>query len=117
MTEDMNLDGFLSNESIRNAWVSERSIRIYIRRSMRYVGEQMVPCLDVGSVEVMEKDRGTKVFTSFLGRFEVAAKQLKRGVYVESILEKRLLDFLLRRGYTNLTPDSICPSVYKKITN
>lgn len=110
----MTLEEFIDNALLRNEWIAEKNIRVYIRRSVRYINGKMVPALDIGSVEVDEDKRGQKVFTRFLTRFEAAAKALQRIVYVESILEPRLYDFLLKNGYARVpnTAD-IAPSVYK----
>ena len=110
----MTLDEFLDNPLLRNEWIAEKNIRVYIRRSVRYINEKMTPALDVGSVEVDEGKRGQKVFTEFLRSFEAAAKCAGRIVYVESILEPRLVPFLARMGY-KFVPDTapIAPSMYK----
>ena len=113
----INFDIFVNSDHIRNTWIYERDISIYVRRSQRFIDGKVIPCLDIGSVEVIEKHRGIGIFTSFLNRFEEAAKKLNRAVFVESILEPRLVSFLNRREYTNyrLSTD-LCPSMYKKFS-
>ena len=113
-TPRMNFDTFIKAESVKNAWIYERDIAIYVRRSTRFINEKAVKCLDIGSVEVVEKHRGIGIFTSFLSRFEEEAKKLNRAVFVESILNNRLAKFLSRRGYT-IHPHSVelCPSMFK----
>jgi GNAT superfamily N-acetyltransferase len=111
----MNFDAFLSNQNIRNQWIAERDISVYIRRSVRVLDATMPKlCLDIGSVEVEEEHRGMGIFTSFLNRFEKAAKDLNRSVYIESILNPRLIKFLERRGY-KLVPGSqgLAPNMFK----
>lgn len=110
----MNLDQFLSEERLNNSWIREKHIDVYVRRSKRFIGNQSYSMLDVGSVEVDENFRGLGIFTAFLVRYEKEAKKLKRGVYIESILNPRLLKHLLSKGYT-LVPviDPISPSIYK----
>lgn len=110
----MNFDMFIRSEKVRNTWIYERNIAIYVRRSRRFITGKVTLCLDLASVEVTEKHRGIGIFTSFINRFEQAAKKLNRTVFVESILEPRLVSFLNRREYTNyqLSTD-LCPSMYK----
>jgi GNAT superfamily N-acetyltransferase len=110
----MNLDTFLATDGLRNSWIKERDIEIYVRKSVRLIGSETYPCLDIGSVEVREKHRGQGVFTAFLYRFEQEAKKLGRGVYIESILNLRLKTYLLTKGY-KLVPRTcdMSPSVYK----
>lgn len=113
----MNFDIFIQSDNVRNAWIHERDISIYIRRSVRFIDNEAIPCLDIGSVEVVEKHRGIGIFTSFLNRFEEASKKLNRVVFIESILNARLVSFLARRGYVK-HPHSvdICPSMYKVLS-
>ena len=110
----MNFDTFIVSPKIRNCWVHERDLSVYVRRSMRFIGKEAVKCLDIASVEVNEKRRGCGIFKEFLARFEVEAKNLNRAVFVESILEPRLLQFLFKRGYIKHPHSTdICPSVFK----
>lgn len=112
----MNLNSFLSS-TLRNAWIAEKHMKVYVRRSMRLinVGEEMSPCLDLATVEVSEKHRGKGILTAFLKRFEAEAKNQKRAVYIESILNPRLYDYLLENGYTRVPLSSdISPCVFKK---
>lgn len=109
----MIFDTFIDSPKIRNTWIYERDIKVYVRRSTRYIDGNSVLCLDIASVEVLEKRRGQGLFKAFLNRVEKAAAAMNREVFVESILEPRLLQFLLKRNYT-LVPNSIPPCVHKK---
>ena len=112
----MNLKQFLSNDSLRNAWLDEPNMKVYVRRSIRYLADipNLSPCLDIASIEVDEDHRGNGVFTAFLDRFEQEAKKLNRVVFVESILEPRLYQYLLTRGYTDVPGTcEMSPCVFK----
>jgi GNAT superfamily N-acetyltransferase len=92
-------------------------MKVYVRRSVRYLTNTPVKCLDVASIEVDEDHRGNGVFTAFLNRFEQEAKKLNRVVYVESILEPRLYQFLLTKGYKDVPGTcETSPTVFKIIT-
>lgn len=93
----MNLDEFLRSDE-RNAWIKERYMQAYVRRSRRYIGGSTFEFLDLANVEVDEARRGSGVLTLFLRRFEREARRYNRGVYVESILEPRLVPFLTKNG-------------------
>ena len=108
----MNLFQFLSNTKLRNTWIREPHISVYVRRSIRFIGDKSIPCLDIGSVTVDEKFQGRGVFTAFLERFEHEAEQLNRAVFVESILEPRLRKFLLSEGYS-FVPNTMEANMYK----
>ena len=59
----------------------------------------MFDCLDLASVEVIERFRGKGRFTTFLGVFEQKAKEIGRAVFVESVMDQRLQNFLIKRRY------------------
>ena len=110
----MNLIQFLESELLPNHWIREHQIDVYVRKSKRYINSQMFPFLDIGTVTVDAKHRHRGIFTAFLDRFENEARKLKRGVYIESILNPRLYQFLLKIGYIPVPGiDPISPSVYK----
>ena len=115
----MNLTQFTADYRLRNAWLREPNMSVYVRRSVRILGNNrdIVPCLDLASVEVDESKRGTGILTKFLRRFEAEAKSLKRAVYVESIQEPRLREFLLKNGYTLTGRDNdIAVNMFKIMT-
>jgi GNAT superfamily N-acetyltransferase len=113
----MNFDAFIKATHLRNAWIYEQDIAIYVRRSMRFINDTTVLCLDLASVEVAEHVQGRGVFTAFLYRFEQEAKKMNRAVFVESILNKRLENFLLKKGYIQHPHSTdICPCLYKLLS-
>jgi GNAT superfamily N-acetyltransferase len=95
----MKLHEFSKDLNIRNKWVYERKINVYIRRSSRIIGTLRLPCLDLATVEVDENYRGQGIFTKFLIRFEKLAKNENRVIYVENVMNERLKMFLLTNGY------------------
>lgn len=115
----MNLDQFLAEKNLRNTWIREHHLDVYVRKSFRLLDASTTatPCLDIGSVEVDEGQHGKGIFTAFLERFEQVAKTEKRAVYIESILNNQLKTFLLSRGY-QMTPNSsdLSPNVFKLLS-
>ena len=117
----MTLDTFIDCDGLRNQWISERNISVYVRKSVRMIEGDLVACLDIGSVEVDEEHRGVGIFTGFLQRMEDYGKKLNRTIFVESILEPRLLRFLLQRGYQldrawRIEPTLPAPCVFRKMS-
>lgn len=110
----MTFNKFVRDDSLRNTWIYGRRIKVYIRRSNRLINDKIMSCLDLANVEVDENYRGIGIFTKFLDDFEFNAIQMKRVVYVESIPNLRLYNYLLRRGYklTKLS-NPLSPCVYK----
>lgn len=114
----MNLDQFVADKNLRNIWIQERDINVYVRKSIRMLDRSTTatPCLDIGSVEVHESHRGQGTFTAFLTQFEKAAGKLKRAVYVESIINEQLVKFLEARGYKFVSGRTgPAPSMFKII--
>jgi len=110
----MNLSKFLINDKVRNLWIEEPHMRVYVRRSFRNIGSKTFLCLDCASVEVDEDYRGKGIFSTFLIRFEKEAKKLNRAVFVESIQEPRLRNYLLTIGYKDVPGTSeFAPNMYK----
>ena len=110
----MDLKRFLASP-LRNVWISEPYIRVYVRKSIRLIDNVHRDCLDIGSVEVEPHKRNNGVFSKFLLKFEKTAKRLNRAVYVESILNSRLEEMLKKRDYKYLSDFSGAPTMYKEI--
>jgi len=112
----MNLNQFLSSDEDR-AWIKEPHINVYVRKTFHYISKNKYPFLDLANVGVKEKFRGKGIFKAFLKQFENEAKKSNRGVYVESIQEIRLEEFLKKNGYKYVlgTPEAF-PSMYKLFT-
>lgn len=112
--KSFNLQQFIKSE-YRNLWIKEPKISVYVRKNYRFIDDCFRETLDLANVEVVKRYRGRGVFTSFLDRAETAAKQLQWVIYVECIMEPRLIPFLRRRGYKqNKSIDAYLPiSLYK----
>jgi hypothetical protein len=102
-----------NSSAARNTWIVHKNIKVYVRKGQRRLpnttGFQLT--FDVANIEVMA-EKGKGVFTEWLGIAEHQARLLGYdAVFVESILEERLIPFLERRGYKHM-PGSIPPSMY-----
>lgn len=83
----MNLKQFLSS-SLRNQWIREPGIDLYVRRSIR-MG------IDIDLASLSADKLGNGAFTSFLDKYEPY-----HVFYVECIHNPRLVPYLAKRGYT-----------------
>ena len=95
----------------RNGWIENDKIKVYVRRTARYLSGVKTDTLEIGAVEVHKgKDRRKGEFKRFLNRFEEAAFSEERTVYVENVMDKFLQDFLERQGYKRIgeDTDSVC---------
>lgn len=91
----MNLEEFLQTPKLRNAWLREPHLSVYVRRGTHYINGMLVQTLDVANASVDESRRGEGVFTAFLERVEA----LDENIYLENVLEHRLQEFYRTRGY------------------
>jgi len=84
-----------------NNWFYLEGISIYIRKSKRLIEGNLVDCIDVASVNVVNKGRGE--FTNFLD-WLISSYSSDFIIFVESVLEERLNGFLKRKGFIQETP-------------
>jgi N-acetylglutamate synthase-like GNAT family acetyltransferase len=95
----MTFQEFLDSNQ-RNEWITEFNISVYCRKGTHLLTQDIFcDCIDIGSVTVEEDERGKGLFTQFLERVESIAYAECKAVWVESILEPRLVEFLKKRGY------------------
>jgi len=82
--------------------IDEYELEIYARKTQRFINGDMVTTLDLASFGVDTNSRSKGNFTRFLDEIEEVADELGLTLYVESILNKRLFDFLVRRNYNSI---------------
>lgn len=98
-----------------NSWMHfpEYHLNIYLRLTKRYINGAIHNTIDLASICIDEEHRSKKHFTHFLNHIEKIAEKAGRLVYVESLLNKRLKQYLLNNGYTECYID--VNSVFKII--
>jgi N-acetylglutamate synthase-like GNAT family acetyltransferase len=108
-----NITKFLNNHA-HNEWLKSEKMDVYVRKGHHLIDGEIRSCFDVANISVPEKLRGHGIFTKWLEQVE--KKILPFGieyVFVESILELRLVSFLNSRGYKEI-PGSNPPSMCKR---
>tara|TARA_B100000614_G_scaffold262909_1_gene300715 strand:- start:189561 stop:189977 length:417 start_codon:yes stop_codon:yes gene_type:complete len=82
-------------------WIRFRRfcLNMYARRTKRWINQELMETVDLANFDVDPEVRGEGNLTRFLDEIEKLADHNKVVVYVESILNERLYDFLMRRGY------------------
>ena len=88
--------------SARNEWLISRKLHVYVRKGFHIVAGEMRRCFDVATIEVPPQHQHQGVFTKWLAEVEahVATVPELECVFVESILERGLVPFLTRNGYS-----------------
>jgi N-acetylglutamate synthase-like GNAT family acetyltransferase len=100
------LRDFMASER-RNAWLlsDDGNVEVYFRKAFRAVeGVPIDNVLDVANIVVKFSQRGKGLFTSVVNDIEVIAKDNGyMGIFVESVIEPRLIDFFEKRGYRRVS--------------
>lgn len=81
------------------SWIKHGPLKAYVRVSTRLINGEIKGTVEVASVEVIPDERGKGVFSSWLREVEDMAKQHKRAVYIESVLNKGLGGYFVNSGY------------------
>lgn len=93
----------------RIAWLKAPLAKVYVRKSMRAVGDHIVPCLDLANIDVAENYQKHGIMT----RFTQFLETFWQPVYVENILHPKVLRSFLRRGYVKFEGDLLGLTVVK----
>lgn len=107
----MSISAFIAGTR-RNGWLEYPHMQVYVRKGYHCIDGVGRHTLDIANVEVQERKRGKGIFTAWLKHAEKCAEGAFEGVFVENLLNMRLLELLLARGYI-LAGNSEMPSVYK----
>ncbi|MFV3332745.1 hypothetical protein ACNFIA_17535 [Pseudomonas sp. NY15437] len=99
------LEDFVSANAGKSLGARERfefgELMVYARIAGRLIEGTMQWTLDLADVEIRDEEaRGQGHFSRFLERAEQAALEYGLAVYVQSILNRKLLDILVAKGYS-----------------
>lgn len=104
----MTFESFVLTSSLRNAWVREPGLSIYVRRARFRFGKSVVGSptragtdFDLASGEADHP--GSGALTRFLDKYEPQYR-----FYIENILSDRLVTYFARRGYQTCPYNSQC---------
>ena len=104
-----------------NAYVRVgKHIELYCRKGFHLVGGQVVPTFDVAKVEIDEHYRGEGLFRQFLLDLKALLERPEyfprfTCIFVESVVNERLMTFLPSVGFT-LLPNTIPPCFVQMLT-
>jgi hypothetical protein len=108
------LQEFLSSRE-KNTWIGPDEVRIYVRKSKRFIEGKMKDCLDIATISIEPGLRGKGLFGEIVKTFE----ELSPFEYlmIESIVNDRLLEHIKRSGnwkpYMN-SEDTFIKETYTK---
>ncbi len=105
------LKSFLNDPpTLRNAWLKEPGLEVYVRLTMRRLLGERVETIDIASIQV--KKRGCGYFTAFLVRVEKEAIQRKLTIFIENVTDERFGAFFSKRGYCEVSRDPSCFALF-----
>lgn len=90
------LKSFLESP-LRNEWIGDDTIKVYVRKSRRNIEGQMIDCLDIATVEVEEEERGKGIFTDFLK--DAIALNSFTCIFIENVQQDWFAQFFMRQGF------------------
>ena len=93
---------------VPRAHIRRGRVLAYVRHTKRWILNQYVETLDVASIEVPESLQGKGHGTRFLSYVEKEAHKRGLSVFVESILNERFYESLVRRAYVPCHPMCLC---------
>lgn len=80
----MNLKQFITQTYIRNAWIEEDYVKIYVRKSIRNINGKLFHFLDLASIEVEEEYQNSGIFTKLIT--DILSIYPDLNIFVEAIL-------------------------------
>lgn len=104
----------LSRGSFMHRWfnIKEYRVHAYIRITKRFINGIFQDTLELANVKVDERYRGCGNFSRFLSHIEELGTQYDRIIYIESIINPILRNYICKLNYTE---DEITDnSFYKK---
>lgn len=92
---------YFLDSSERNKLIDNNSIKIYIRKSKRYINDKLLDFFDFATIEATETNTG--LFTEILRRFE--EKYPDKNIFIESVLTDRFANYIRKLGFIEKTPN------------
>jgi len=100
-SKEMTTKEFIES-TLRNSYITEDTVTIYLRKSMRLIEGRILPCIDIANISVGEQSRGKRVFTNYM-KMLVEDYGKENNLYVESILNSVIIPTLERLEFIRLT--------------
>ena len=81
----------------RNQWIFNEYLKMYVRKSQRYFNSQILPFIDIASIEIGESYQGQGLFPMILDKILQFFES--ENIFVESILNPKLEKILKDKGF------------------
>ena len=92
------------NGTGRVLWINSPLAKVYVRKSTRLCDGKLTPCLDLASIDVLERYRKHGIMT----KFSDFMLEFGHPVFVENVMYEQVLNSFLRRGYELVDGSPLC---------
>lgn len=101
-------DAIIANKKFSSReWFESEQFKIYIRYTpQRNINGNIITTIDIASIGVLPKFQGKGIFTNILTSIE--NRYNSTPIFVESILNKKLYHWLIKRGYNPVNNTNDC---------
>ena len=101
MTVIEQLKNFLNSHE-RNKWIGDEFISVYVRKSRRLSPQEkeLISCLDIASVSVVEHEQRKGIFKKFLYEFHEINPY--SATFVEAVSNEHLYNYLTKENWTKV---------------
>lgn len=110
------IDFFIRTSINRNSpfnsreWIETDNAKLYIRYTpKRYIDNKIITTIDIATISIHPKFQGQGIFTEILTFLET---NYGLPIYIESILNVKLKEFLINRGYQEVNNTENCLILY-----
>ena len=105
------LKEFIASD-LRNKWLSDRTMTMYVRKSHRFLEGDFHTTLDLATCEVAPRKRRKGVCNAFLAQVEQSCPY--EYIFIENVMVEGLAASLENHGWRKVNPAQPIPSYYKK---
>lgn len=99
-SKEMTTKEFIES-TLRNSYITEDTVTIYLRKSMRLIEGRILPCIDIANISVESESREKGKFTDYMNMM-IKEYGEENNLYVESILNPVIIPLLERVGFKKL---------------
>ena len=95
----------------RNQWLDDGVIKLYIRKSKRFINGEFIDFIDIANISVDENHQNVGIFREFMSL--LISKYPHVNIYVESILNSYVTKVLTKLDFIKLGNDEYDVNMYR----
>lgn len=95
-------------------WIDCDKFKIFVRVTKRLIEKEITETIDISNIVVYDEYQNTGVFKEILSSIKTLASEYNKVIYVESIQNPILVNYLKKEGFTFDGYD-FCPNAFKRV--